>query len=209
MQQWLEIIKEAEEDKIISPKEASDLRDEYEFLKTASLKDITGKILTGIRTKANTIGQKTRGGIKSFMGNKNKTNAALMIMVGAGTAAEVGGALARPFKRRMQYRAMRKQLDRISPETSVKFNDEHIKQVYDSMSDLAPAVAHNPLVSAVLVRDNIMIPDNINYQTLKSLSEIQRNVAGRHDKAPGVAKIIRGKMVGAMLQDAAKSITTG
>ena len=208
MQNWTEVIKQAEEKKMISPKEAEDLRDELKFLKTASLADISKRIFTGIKGKAVEVGSKAIGFGERALKHPEKP---LLVLVGAGTAAEVGGALAKPFKASMQYKSMKKQLERIAPDITSKFNDKHIRVVYDSMADLAPAVAHNPLVSAILVRDNINLPDNINYANLKGLSEIQRNVASTQIKSPGVIKQVRGKLLasamsGSAISDAAKSI---
>ena len=220
MQDWIAIIKEAEKQELITPEEAVVLRKEHELLKTGFAVKATGKAVKktikkvkpkslkkffkGIKeryTMKNFATETRPGRVLKWVGDNPVTLVALAM------GAELGGmaakAMAAPVKSRINYAAMKTELGRISPETMKKNNEKDIKRIYGSVAQLAPAVASNPLVMAVLVRDNIDMPHEQHYTAIQALSQIQKNVA--EQRTPG-AMHMTSAITGPAIQQTTKEV---
>jgi hypothetical protein len=214
MQDWKAIIKVSEEQGLITSEEAVALHKEHEFLKTAAKK--RGGILglaDSIKKRYSPKSLKSRYSMKSFA-TKTRPGRALKWMgrnpgaiVALAIGAEVGSvitkAMAAPIKSRINYASMKEELKRISPEIVSKNDDEYIRKIYGSVVQLAPIIANNPLVTAVLVRDNIDMPQQQNYSTIQALSQIQKNISDQ-TVTPGAVKTIATSITGPAIHETTK-----
>ena len=203
MQNWSEIIKESEKIGLITPQEAESLTESYEYFKTAGL----GKLFTSGAKKLNekmiTFGATDAGAIvKRFVRNPGAIiGLALLTEAGSGAAQSI----TKPLFSAVNYISMKKELQEIAPEIVAKYPDEHIKRIYGSVSQLTPAMAGNAHMQAILVRDNIQVPGQMNYQQLQALTSIQKNLATGASKGETVGRKMLGSATSASISETAKA----
>lgn len=201
MQDWVAIIKEAARQELITPEEEKSLLGYHgeltkvgfsvkkkislgkRLVKTFSPKDIK------MRYGKGNFWKKTIPG-KTLKWTAQNPTTLVALAMGAELGSLVTKAVAAPIKSRVNYTSMKEELKRISPETVAKNDDSHIRKIYGSVTQLAPAIASNPTVTAVLVRDNIDMPHEQHYSGIQALSQIQKNIADQKSTSGG-STIIR------------------
>lgn len=203
MQNWSEIIKEAEEMDLITPKEAESLSADYEYFKTAGLGKLFGAGMKRLNEGIKTFGTTDAGQIVRRLVQSSGAIVGLGLLAEAG--ADVTKSLTKPLFSAANYSGMKKELKEIAPEIVVKYPDEHIKRIYKSISQLTPALAGNAHMQAILVRDNIQVPGQMNYQQLQALTSIQKNLAGTKEKRDTVGRRLVGAATAASISETAKA----
>lgn len=206
MQDWTNIIKKSEKQKLITPKEATELHAEHVRCKTAFA---AGK---AVKT---TFRSKIFGKMKSVIGEKiaprvrwlaeNPTYIVLGALA-ADMAGATGKAFTAPLRSKINYTSMKEELERISPGITKKHDDVHIKRIYSAIMRITPSIAGNPLVAAVLVRDNIDMPQAMNYAHIQSLSQIQSNMT-KKETSSGAFRQVATSFAGPAIKGVADAYT--
>ncbi|MFA7709492.1 MAG: hypothetical protein WCY30_00130 [Candidatus Neomarinimicrobiota bacterium] len=181
MRNWMEAISETEKLGLITTIEAEDLR-------KLATKKISPKILKKITGGVTNTGKK----IIDFLKNRENVVALFALSAITPTAYLAGQGMAKPFKSMIDYNRMKDQLERISPDILKKHDEKHIKEVWELVEHFSPIIASNPITAAISVRDNIMIPSTIDLSTIKTMTDIHKNVSGKEstDVVSGLSKNI-------------------